>query len=213
MAIITLPTALKVGPDCDWGLQHYALVGASESGGSEQVRLLSPSRWVATLKPPEWLSVAAGELAEWQALAAQLRGRVNVLAAWNWSQPAPRGTMRGTLTLSASAAAGATSISVTGGAGQAGTTWLAGDMLQVGTGLGTSQLVMVTAPATANGSGVAALSIEPPLRDAYTSGTACTWDKPLAYFRGTAQSARWTYGNSGLSASGIVIPLVETWTA
>lgn len=213
MAIITLPTNLQIGPECAWGLQHYAMVASSEATGTEQVRLMSPSRWVATLQPPQFLRISTGELAEWQALAARLHGRVNVLATHNWVQPAPRGTMRGTLTLAAAAAAGATSIQVTGGSGQAGTTWLAGDLGQVGTGLGSSQLVMVTAPATANGSGTVTLSIEPPLRDAYPLGTAFTWDKPLAYFRGRAQSNVWRYSNGGLSAGGIVIDLLETWTA
>jgi len=84
--------------------------------------------------------------------------------------------------------------------------------VQIGTGLGSSQLVMVTADAVANGSGVIVLTIESPLRTAFASGTAVAWDKALAYFRQTSDAFSWTYSNRGLFATGLAMDLLEVWS-
>jgi len=176
------------------------------------VRLLAPPRWTLRLVQPDHLTRA--DAAVWQALALQLRGRVNVLAAWDVSKAAPVGTMRGSMTLAALAAAGDATLSVTAGAGQAATTPLAGDWLQIGAGLGTSQLVMGTAAAVANGAGVIALGIEPPLRQQYASATAVAWDKPLAYYRQQTDATTWTMAAGGVSGplvTGLSLDLMETW--
>lgn len=109
-------------------------------------------------------------------------GYRNQLELWNLAQPAPLGTMRGTMTLNIAATQGATSMVVTAGAGQAGKTLLKGDLLGIGSGT-TQQVVRITADATANGSGVITVSIGTPLRNAFLSGVAVTWDKPKALFR------------------------------
>ena len=209
MSIITLPAGLKIGVGSGVGQRRFDLVSQSDSTGSQQVRLLAPPRWTLSLVQPQWLSLA--EAGDWSAMLAQLRGRVNVLAAWDPGRPAPQGTLRGTLTLAATAAAGATTVSVTGGAGQAGKTVAPGDWFQISTGLGSSQLVACTAAATANGSGVVSLSCEPPLRLGYASGTAVAWDKPLAYSRQQGDATSWTYINGGVSVAGLSADLMETW--
>jgi hypothetical protein len=122
------------------------------------------------------------------------------------------GTMRGTLTLNAAPSAGAVAISVTGGAGQAGKTLQAGDYLQIGSGLGTSQVVMVMADATANGSGVIALTTEPPLRTAFASGTAVQWDRPAAYFKQQGTAVAWSYEpGREIVTTGMAVDLLEVW--
>lgn len=129
MTIITLPEDLLVGVGSGMGQQRYDLVGASDSTGSQQVRLLAPPRWTMSLIQPAWLSPA--EAGRWQALVAKLRGRANVLAAWDKARPQPRGTLRGSLVLSATAAAGATSIAISGG--RAGVNLLAGGGFEIDT--------------------------------------------------------------------------------
>lgn len=208
MAVIYLSGALKLGASCGWGQRRYDVMMASDSNGAQQARLLGPPRWTLQLVQPQMLSPS--EAGAWLAMIAQLRGRVNVLAAWDPMRPVPQGTMRGTLTLAAAATSGATSISVTGGVGQAGKTLRAGDMLQLGTGLGTSQLVMVTADATADGSGVVALSIQPPLRIGFGSGAAVEWNQPTTFFRLQSEAVAWTYAPGGL-VTGIALDLLETW--
>lgn len=213
MSIITLPAALRIGAGGGMGQARFDLLTQSEGSGTQQVRLLAPPRWTLRLVQPDNLLQA--DAATWQSLVLRLRGRVNHLAAWDTSKPAPRGTMRGSMTLAATAAAGATSLSVTAGAGQAATTLLAGDWLQVGTGLGTSQLVMVTADALADGSGVIALTVEPPLRQGYASTTAVAWDRPLAYYRQQTDATTWSMAPGGLFGplvSGLSLDLLEAWS-
>lgn len=210
MSIITLSATLKLGPQCTFGQRRFDLLSQSDASGEQQVRLLGPPRWTLGLVQPGALTLA--EAGQWAALIAQLRGRANVLAAWDPCRPAPQGSMRGTLTLAAGASAGATAISVTGGGSQAGTTLKAGDLLQIGSGLGTSQLVMITADATANGSGVIALAIEPALRTAFSGGAAVAWNQASAYFRAQADASSWTYAGRGLLVTGMALDLMETWS-
>jgi len=206
MAIIAYPAGLKVGM-FDYELPDYTLRAISESTGSQQTRLLAPPRLALHMSSADPLSLADG--AEWEVLIFQLRGGVNHLACHDIGKPAPRGTMRGTLTLNATAAAGATSLVITGGAGQASTTLLKGDWLQLGSGL-TSQLVKVMADATANGSGVITVTIEPPLRIQYASSTAVTWDKPVAHFKRMG-GANWGH-MPGVLQKGFALNLLESWT-
>lgn len=213
MAIITLPAALvaTLGPDgVSWGQRTYNTSSRSDVTGAQQDRPGGPPRWLLTLQPPEGFEERHGVL--WEDFNLQLRGSVNHLAAWDPKRPAPRGTMRGTLTLNATAAVGATSLSITGGVGQANTTLLAGSPLQLGTGLGTSQLVRTVGNAQANGSGVITVTVEPPLRQQFSSGASVTWDKALAYFKRVGADARWTY-HTGVVVKHAAIDFLEQWTA
>jgi hypothetical protein len=128
-----------------------------------------------------------------------LNGYTNQLALWDVEHPVPSGTMRGTMTFNASAAQGATGISVTAGSGQAGKTLLVGDLIGFGTGL-TQQVVRITANATADVSGTIALTIGTPLRNAFASGAAVTWNKPAALFRLKSLDAGLTYKPDGADA-------------
>jgi hypothetical protein len=89
-------------------------------------------------------------------------------------------------------------------------TLLAGDWLQIGTGVGTSQLVKVTADAVAAIDGTMTVSFEPPLRTAFASSTAVTWDKPVAYYKQTS-SPQWGY--RARMSTGYALDLLESWTA
>lgn len=212
MAVITWPSSLHPGPGTSWGQRRFDLSFASETTGAQQDRLLAPPRWQLGIQQPDLLTPQ--QAGQWAALVMQLRGRVNHLLAPNFGRLVPLGTMRGTLTLGAAPAAGATAVTVTGGAGQAGATLLAGDMLQIGAGVGTSQLVMVMADATANGSGVITLQVEPPLRTAFSSGAAVTWNRPAAYFKLAGTTARWSFEpGPGLPyTTAMALDLLEHWT-
>lgn len=203
MAIIQLPTGLKI-ERLTIGQQRYDLDFSNSDTGSGSTRLLGPPRWKVSFSSAAEMDI--DQASAWVATMVKLRGRVNHLAVWDVARPVPRGTMRGTLTLSASAAAGSTSLTITGGAGQAGRTLLAHDWLQLGVGVGTSQLVMVTEDVTADGSGVVTLTVEPPLRTAFSAGAPVTWDRPLGYYKSTTQHTEWTYERAvqgGISFDGI----------
>ena len=213
MSIVTLPATLRIGAGGGMGQTRFDLFTQSDSTGAQQLRLMAPPRWTLRLVQPD--NMGQSDAGFWQALVLQLRGRVNILAAWDTSKPSPQGIMRGSMALSAIAAAGATSLAIAAGAGQAATTLMAGDWLQIGSGLGTGQLVMVTAAALADSAGTITVNIEPPLRQAYASVTAVTWDKPIAYYRQQTDSTTWSMANGGRSGalvSGMSLDLMEVWS-
>lgn len=205
MSILIIPTGLKV-KRIEWGQRRSDLEFGSGDTGVSQVRVLAPSRWYAAIVCPDYLSAA--EAAVWRDLVLRLQGRVNQLAMYDMSNPAPRGTMRGTLTLASAAAQGATTLSITGGAGQAGTTLLAGDWIGIGSGT-TRQLVAVAADATADGSGVISVTISQPMRLAQLIAAPVTWDKPTALFRQTGTEASWSFERQ--VRTGHSLDLIESW--
>lgn len=205
MSILTIPTGLKV-KRIEWGQRRADLEFGSGDTGVSQVRLLAPARWYAAIVCPDYLSPANAAI--WRDLTLRLQGRVNQLAMYDMSNPAPRGTMRGTLTLASAAAQGATTLSITGGVSQAGTTLLAGDWIGVGAGA-TRQLVNVAADATANGSGVISVTISQPMRLAQLIAAAVTWDKPTALFRQTGSESTWSFERK--ARSGHSLDLIESW--
>lgn len=172
MALITLP-ALFNPKSCRLDLKTAQRVSAAPFGGAEQAVDLLNDRWVMFCELPLDL---IGNGAWVEAFVGALRGQTNVTPLHHFARPAPRGTVRGTLTLNAAAAQGAASIVVTG-CNPATGTLLAGDMLGVG-GL----LLMVASNCTAAG-GVITVPITNRLRLAQSAGAGVTWDKPSALFR------------------------------
>jgi hypothetical protein len=148
-------------------------VSASPFGGSEQAIDMLNDRWICSLEliPNSYANSQAVE-----AFIGAMRGQTNTCQLSHTARIAPAGTVRGTLTLSASAAQGAASIVVTGCSPSTGTL-LAGDLLGAG-GL----LLMVASNCTAI-AGVITVPITNRLRTALSSGAAVTWASPTAKFR------------------------------
>jgi len=190
-----------------WGQRRFDLRFENGDSGSGQSRLVAPPRWTAALSCPDALTAA--DAAVWRALVLGLNGRVNQLALYDLGNPAPRGTMRGTLTLASAASAGATSITLTGGAGQAATTLLQADWLGLGQSGSQRELLAVAADATADGSGLITVSLVSPLRWAYSSGASVVWDKPTALFRQTTDASTWTHERA--IRTGYTLDLMESW--
>lgn len=199
MSIVTFPLTLKVS-ESKWSQlrRDLAFNGPFSSQGTE----IDSPLWQVQLTAPNMLEIDSGE---WQALLMLLRGQTNQLALWNHGRPAPRGTMRGTMTLNTAAAQGAVTLSIIA-ATEVAKTLKVGDLLGLGIG-STQQVVMVTADATANGSGVIAVNIEPPLRYAHLIAAAVTYDKPKALFRRKQSEASWEYAN--IIAVGFGLDLIE----
>ena len=203
MAIIAASTALRVRRMV-FGVKRFDVNELSGESGVSADRALGPPRWTLSLSSPD--NIADSDMDVWRAMLVQLRGRVNHLSIWDYARPAPRGTMRGTMTLSGSHSIGATTITVFA-SGQGSATLKAGDWLQIGSGL-TGQLVMVMADATAS-TGTITLTCEHPLRAAYSNGTSVTWDKALGHYKAMSAPS-WTREN-GLLESGATIDLIEQW--
>lgn len=212
MAVLDLSPLLWTGAGSGFGQVRYDLLARSDTSGTDQARLYGPPRWVMSLVQPALLTPEAGRA--WQSLVVGLRGRGNHLKAWDVGRPQPLGTYRGSgVTLSSTVTAGDVSITLTGGVGLAARTLLAGDKFQIGTGVGTSQLVMVMADAVADGSGQITVQVEPPLRLGFTSGTAVTLQRPCAYFKQQATTGTWTYEQAAVPLiTGMALDLLENWT-
>lgn len=216
MSVVTWPAGLKAPAEFTISQARYDQVELSDATGHAAARIFGPPRWQVALRSVDAFSLA--EAGVYEAMLLQLRGGINHLALYDFVRSAPQGTMRGTLTLNGAHVAGQGTavlpLSVTGGAGQASTTLKMGDWLQIGSSgsPGASQLVKVVADATANGSGVIALTVEPPLRTAFSSGAAVTWDKPVAYYKQTGKP-QWSYRpNKVFKQSGFALDLLESWT-
>lgn len=193
------------------GQRLFDLSSISEPTGAEQTRLLAPPRWTLRLVQPAKLTLL--EAGQWTAMLARLRGRANVLAAWDPVRPAPQGTLRGAaISLVTTAAAGATSVRIFAPGASIGGTLEAGDWMQIGTGLGNSQLVMVTAQAALDNALQATVSFEPPLRQGWGPSAPVNLDKPLGYFRMQSSAVAWAYANRGTAVTGLAIDLLETWS-
>lgn len=173
MSLISLPASFKPRT-CQVDLSVNQRVSAAPFGGSEQAVDLLNDRLLLSCELPPSVHHADGAWRE--AFIQSLRGQTNWVNLWHLTRPAPRGTVRGTLTLNAAAAQGAASIVVTGCSPATGTL-LAGDLLGVG-GL----MLMVASDCTAV-AGVITVPITNRLRAAQSGGAAVTWDKPTAPFR------------------------------
>lgn len=207
MAVVSIPSdLLDYIRRQSFGKKHFNMEFRSELVGSSQARLLAPPRWTCSLVGEQELLEEASAI--WRAFLLSLDGNVNQVEIYDIRNPAPRGTMRGTLTLASGIAVGDTTISVTGGAGQAATTLLKGDWIGVGSGQ-TRQLFSVKADATANGSGVISLSVTPPARFAQTNGSGVAWDKPTCLMRRTSSETAWEA--EGYFTSGFAVDLEESW--
>lgn len=110
MSVVTLPAQFKPH-SCQLTQSVNQRVSAAPFGGSEQAIDLLNDRWLLSCELPNQLN---SEGAWREAFIGALRGQVNVVNLYHFARKAPRGTVRGTLTLNAAAAQGASSIVVAG---------------------------------------------------------------------------------------------------
>lgn len=203
MAIIsfrdaTLSTGLLAGRSSGIGLTSYEFRGASPLTGSSQSMAMGPPRYNLKLVLPDMTPARAGQ---WRALLMRLRGGVNVLESYDPARHFAVGGARGDRTLGAAAGIGAVSVSVTGGGAL-----VAGDWLQIGTGLGSSQLVMCVADVTLP----AAVQVEPPLYRAFPAGALVRIDRASTYFRAAGRIAEFIgEGGSDGRVQGLTVDFVE----
>jgi hypothetical protein len=204
MSVITFPSALKVS-GMSWGQQRRDLSYGSIFG-SQAVEVATPL-WVVSIQAPPLKEIDSGA---WKAYLMQLRGKTNQAELWDMLRQEPRGTMRGTMTLNSAAAQGAVNLSIIA-TGENGKTLVEGDLLGFGSGI-TQQVVMVIVGGTADINGIINVTVEAPLRNAFSIGSAVTWNKPKALFRVTQAKFPWEYG-LGQIVTGFALDLIEDWRA
>lgn len=200
-----MSTSLYIGA---FGMQQisYDMVESSDATGSEAIRTFGPPRWKASLAGGTDMTLAQASM--WEALVLQLKRGINCLAIWDPVRPLPQGTMRGTPTLLGAASAGSQTFTLTGSTG----TLNVGDWMQVGAGVGTSQLVKLVLSTANTGNGAGALcTFEPALRIPYAAGTAVTLQYPVFYGRNVNKSVRWDYSAGNMLVNGYALDLMETF--
>jgi hypothetical protein len=203
MSDVALPAGILV-KSMGIGKDSFDRPHGNPQTGAEQIQIMGPPMWTASLVSGQALTNKQSAL--WTKLVMSLRGRVNRIALWDLLKPAPRGTMRGVMTLAAPTLVGATSMTITA-AGQASKTLLDADWLTVTNG-GDVQLVSLMVDATSDVSGVITVTFEPALRVAYSAGTPVVWDKAYAMFRCTQNSVGWM--QDGVTTSGYNLSFKES---
>lgn len=188
-----------------WSQQRMSLQFRSAFGSQDLE--VSPPVWKVSLEAMP-LPQTDSNAGKWKTLMLQLKGSTNQLALWDITRPAPLGTLRGSLTFAVAASQGDTSITINSDSFTTGDTLLAGDLIGFGSGT-TQQVVMVMETAACDASGDIVLTVEAPLRNAFSLGTAVTWDKPKALFRVQNQNLGWDYDTTMVSGFGL--ELQEDW--
>lgn len=174
MPTYTYPTASHFRPSrIEWARRTNVVINPSNFDGSTEIKVLPGSRWVCNLSYPG-ARAKSEEAAAREAFWSKVGGPENLVAMWHPLRPVPRGTMRGSPTISGSIARGATVLTI---AASAGETLEHSDVVKAN-----GMLFQVVMPATANGSGAMSVSVAPPARKTISNGTAIVWDQPTATF-------------------------------
>lgn len=203
MSIITMPTNLMIG-SFQMEQLSYDMVESSAPTGAESTRIFGPPRWKVSMSATPNLDLT--QSAVWEVLSLSLRRGLNTLAVWDPVRTAPMGTLRGSPVVGLAASAGATTMRLDSAVG----TLMAGDWLQIGTGVGTSQLIKIMVAAFAS-AGQINISFEPALRVSFAAGTPVAWDRPVFYARKTGKSTQWEYQAGNMLQSGFALDLLETF--
>lgn len=197
MATITWPTSIKVG-SADYGVEFDVQMSVSRNGRIFTYGL-SGARWVATLSFETELESMQRPAIE--AMIMSLEGGANRLQMPHFGRPLPNGTLTGSPTLSATAAAGAKSVALSGCNG----TLKAGDIIGIN-----GQLVMVTADATPVASAMT-VNFSPALRNSTASGTQVFWNQPsILWVPKSTQAGSFPYKQGKVRPS-FSIELIEAY--
>lgn len=209
MSVITIDPDMLFGSFVLTQLNFEVENVSDVTGNTEVIRLGHP-RWKASFTSSNDLTLA--QSSKWERVAMKIRGRLNHIAVWDPVRVLPEGTARGTMTLYQAANASDTSVVVSAGSGQAGTTLEVGDPLQIGDGVGTSQYVKVTERVVLDANGRGTVNFEPYLRKGFIVGTPINYTRPVFYGKVTVGAApSWSYATNAKLSSGFNFDVVEQW--
>jgi hypothetical protein len=205
MTVITFPSTLFV-KSMRWERLDQDVTFSSVFGRQSATQMAP--LWKAALTFNELDEASSGA---YQSLLMKLEGSKHQLALWNVGRPVPLGTYTGasgtTVISGGTVAVGASSLTFTN-ATYASCTLVEGDMVGVNQGsTSTQQVVMVTADATANGSGVITVSVKPALRNTVTNGSTVILQQPKVLFRQQSNASGWDYERN--TVSGFNLDLLE----
>lgn len=202
MTQYTWPSDLPIA-SAEWGLQSNNQIFRSPLTGAEQVLELPGARWVVSLS---FERDNPDVLAPLQALLVRLRGQAHTFSLHNHERPTPRGIATGTPLVNGASQTGST-LNTDGWTPSTTGILLAGDYIGIG-----SELKMIVADVDANGSGEAALSIEPPLRASPSDNDPIVVTRPTAIFRLANSTSRWrTSGSRPMPLTSLTLAAEEAF--
>lgn len=175
----------------DFGLTRQVVAHRSDLNGMTQSADMLSQFWTATMTFAPRARVDGGAL---EAIMNQLMGGAQKVYLWHFARPVPIGTMRGSPTLSASAAQFANTFSLTGCG--ANTTLVAGDLIGIN-----GQIMQVAADAVASSGGAMSITTTTRLRSSLASGASVTWNMPTARFISMDTGSKFSYSPDGLSST------------
>lgn len=183
MPVLTFPTlSLATPPAFEFGLVSNTQKFESPLNRTTQTLELPGARWFASFT---YDNLRETDLRVLTAFLTQLRGMGGRFYLWDMSRPKPRGV--------------ATGAPVVNGASQTGSSlatsgWTANvtGILKAGDYVGfNGELRMVVADANSDGTGLATLSLDAPMRASPANGAAITTTKPTCKMMLTDDTARW----------------------
>lgn len=189
MTTYAFPTLTREFPSrFEWRSIAPTQYSRSSLSGQVQSQGLPGQRWAFAAT---WEALQGTDAAALQAFLVKLRGFGNRFTFYNAGQPAPRGTLSGTVLVNGGSQTGASLIC--DGAG-AGTTLLTGEMLGFN-----GELHMLAADATADGSGNITFTLSYPMRASPANNAPVTYLRPTGTFMLLSQSVGWNVYAPSLS--------------
>lgn len=166
----------------DWGIRRVVAVSESPFTGQTQVQKYAKAQWYATLSLPP---MKRSDASQWQSFFMELEGRANTFLLGDPDAKTVMGNTAPTsISVASSKAIGTTVVNLNIGTGKQ---LNKGSYLQFGTGA-SSRLHMVTNDNSTNGN----VNIQPPLKDAITTGTSVIFSSARGLFRMDTNELTWS---------------------
>lgn len=170
-----------------FAMSRAVAVAQSPFTGSQQIQEHDMALWIATVSLPPMKRATA---AKWLAFFMKLHGRKGTFLLGDADCKTAQGAISGIVTLNAAVAIGDYDVALLTSLNSTSNVFKAGDYIQIGTGAA-SKLHMIVEDASTNGSGVATVTVEPPIKTAASSGTTVTYSDAKGLFRMDANELGW----------------------
>jgi len=170
-----------------FAMSRSVAVSESPFTGTQQVHEHDKALWIATVSLPPMKRATA---AKWLAFFMKLHGRKGTFLLGDADCKTAQGAITGSVTLNTAIAIGDYDIELSTSLNSTSNVFKAGDYIQIDTG-SASKLHMIVEDASTNGSGVATVTIEPPIKTAASSGTTVTYSDAKGLFRMDTNELGW----------------------
>ena len=183
---LTMPTTPSFKTS-EWSISRTVSVATSPFTYKQQVAEFPGSLWSTTVTLPPMLREQA---VAWQVFFMQLHGSAGTFLIGDPDSKTIRGGLNSTINVNGAFAVGAYSIGIEN-ATSSTLIFKAGDYIQFGSGA-TQKLHMITTNCTSNGSGIATVEIEPPLKSALVNDSAIVYSSTKAVMRMDSNNLTWS---------------------